>query len=217
MHVKLLTSSVLMTAAVAARQCTDSTELLSQQDAEAKNSLLKKCLDAGHLSIFEHINYTFSIQDVSRALLQELARHSRRISISVKSTRWALQKLKQDDVQDFQASMCACASPHLKETRDLIDASSAILNKIIELRKKGVPNDILKYFIPEGLNTGMIMTVNARELMHIFTLRTSKRALAEFRYLCCLLHNEISKDTRGTHDFLYDACTDWDKLKEEFS
>lgn len=216
MHVKLLTSSVLMTAAVAARQCTDSTELLSQQDAEAKNSLLKKCLDAGHLSVFEHINYTFSIQDVSRALLQELARH-RHISLSVKSTRWALQKLKQDDVHDFQASMCACVSPHLKETRDLIDASSAILNKIIELRKKGVPNDILKYFIPEGLNTGLIMTVNARELMHVFTLRTSKRALDEFRYLCCLLHNEISKDTGGTHDFLYDACTDWDKLKEEFS
>ena len=48
-----------------------------------------------HASTIEHLNYTFDIDGVSRALLQELARH-RIASYSVKSTRYTLKELKDE-------------------------------------------------------------------------------------------------------------------------
>ena len=46
-----------------------------------------------HASTLEHLNYTFYIQGISRACLQELARH-RIASLSVKSSRYTLKELK---------------------------------------------------------------------------------------------------------------------------
>ncbi len=49
-----------------------------------------------HSSTLEHLNYTFYIQGISRACLQEVARH-RHTSPSVKSTRYTLKELKNDE------------------------------------------------------------------------------------------------------------------------
>ena len=68
--------------------CTASEDKIEKYDPEI---FLSKLVKAGHESVIEHINYTFTIECVSRALLQELARH-RHISLSVQSTRWALNK-----------------------------------------------------------------------------------------------------------------------------
>jgi len=48
-----------------------------------------------HSSTLEHINYTFDIDGISRACLQELARH-RMASLSVKSTRYTLKELNNE-------------------------------------------------------------------------------------------------------------------------
>ncbi len=52
---------------------------------------------SGNSSTLEHLVYSFYIQDISRALLQELARH-RVASLSVKSTRYTLKELKDIDI-----------------------------------------------------------------------------------------------------------------------
>jgi thymidylate synthase (FAD) len=49
-----------------------------------------------HSSTLEHLTYNFHIYDISRALLQELARH-RIASLSVKSTRYTLKELKNEE------------------------------------------------------------------------------------------------------------------------
>lgn len=50
-----------------------------------------------HASTLEHLTYNFEIDGISRACLQELARH-RMASLSVKSTRYTLKELKEDDL-----------------------------------------------------------------------------------------------------------------------
>ena len=49
-----------------------------------------------HKSTLEHLCYTFYIQGISRALLQELSRH-RIASLSVKSSRYTLVELKKEN------------------------------------------------------------------------------------------------------------------------
>ncbi len=57
-----------------------------------------------HASTLEHLNYTFYIQGISRACLQEVARH-RHTSPSVKSTRYTLKELRNEaefKIGDFE-------------------------------------------------------------------------------------------------------------------
>ena len=126
--------------------------------------------------------------------LQELARH-RHISLSVKSTRWALKKIK-DKITFYH--------PDTKDNNVILNNLDIKIEEIKELLKEGIesgiPNDILKYYIPESLTTKLILTVNARELRHIFNLRTSNRALREFQVLCMYIYNALPED----HIFMYE-------------
>ena len=64
-------------------------------DSKEERAFLLKIIDKGHESVLEHINLTFRVDGISRALLQELARH-RHISLSVRSTRFTLLKSLSD-------------------------------------------------------------------------------------------------------------------------
>ena len=89
-----------------------------------------------HSSTLEHLYYNFYIQGISRALLQELARH-RIASLSVKSTRYTLKELKDIkkpfDLNDFEG-----ASEFLVLTgnKDVDRASIVALNNLQKLLKQ---------------------------------------------------------------------------------
>ena len=181
-------------AAYAMLVCHDNTDRLH---AERSEIFIKRAIKLGHESILEHINLTFKIRDLSRACLQELARH-RHISLSVESTRHTLKKqLKSGSVE--------VALPiEVDET----------LEKLIEGCLKAVcdyaatnpdiANDVLKYAMPECIATNLVMTLNARELRHIVKLRSAPAALDEFQELACRLVEAIPEDYRyWVEDCLY--------------
>ena len=91
MEVKLLTSPASLKdmekfAALAYLTCHANTE-----KEYVPHEVLGRIIKAGHESILEHITLTYSVKGLSRACLQELARH-RHISLSVESTRHTLKK-----------------------------------------------------------------------------------------------------------------------------
>jgi len=197
-RVKLLYYTPINIAVEAALVCTDNDDRLDEYIADSQTFLLK-LLEQGHGSIFEHINYTFKVINISRALLQELARH-RHISLSVMSTSYTLKKVV--DKQQLIFKLPHFASRNDEETV----MYNKLINTLVEVEKIvedavdiGIKNDVLKYFIPEALITKLVLTINCRELRHIFQLRLSNRALEEFRYLCMSLYNVLPDD----HKFLY--------------
>lgn len=166
MNVQLLTSEqsfrdLEQFAALAALTC--------HANAEKKHvpsDVLKRIIKAGHESILEHITLTYSVKELSRACLQELARH-RHISLSVESTRHTLRK----NFDTVSAKLPPKYSEYL----------FVLWCKLKD--KPELPNDELKYYLPEFWHTNLILTVNIRELRHILNLRTAPAALKEFRIL----------------------------------
>lgn len=196
MKVELLYCTPIEIALEAGLTCTNSESKISNYNAA---EFIYKLIEQDHTSVLEHINYTFRISGVSRALLQELARH-RHISLSVQSTRWALNKTVQNDVvfSENEELILKDASKakilnDLKKTSDMLKAQLATASK------QGIPNDILKYYIQESTMTKLILTLNARELRHVFRLRTSSRALKEFQKLCKEIYNVLPQE----HRFMY--------------
>ena len=49
--------------------------------------IVKQCIASRHMSVLEHVSFTFHIQGISRACLAQLSRH-RHISLSVRSQRY---------------------------------------------------------------------------------------------------------------------------------
>lgn len=64
--------------AAAAKLCYSKSEIKDLMDnltADKVESFLKRLTDMGHQSPFEHISFTFGVEDVSRSLLAQLTRH----------------------------------------------------------------------------------------------------------------------------------------------
>lgn len=182
MDVKLLTSTQSIQdmerfAAIAALTCHANT---GKDFVPAE--VLKSIIKAGHESILEHINLTFSIKGLSRACLQELARH-RHISLSVESTRHTLHKymaMSNDELTRFFEiyidSLPLSIDKELKQRYSSM--SLGILKSMVD-----IPNDEMKYFVPEFWPVNLVLASNIRELRHIINLRTAPNALKEFRIL----------------------------------
>ena len=95
MQVTLDHHTPLYVAAKAIRQCWASQEKSDTVDCTCgpnDKALIDRIGNKNkHASTLEHLYYNFTIEGVSRALLQELARH-RHQSLSVQSTRYTLSK-----------------------------------------------------------------------------------------------------------------------------
>jgi len=141
-------------------------------------------LSPAHESTLEHAVYTFEAW-FSRTVLQEFMRH-RIMSPSVLSSRYALEKLvKKMDESNLRQYLTLTDDP------DIDDANIEHLKRLIEVVKKGKPNDKAKYMIPEAFRTQAVVTINARSLRNLFRLRTSKRALWEIRQLAFAMVDAI--------------------------
>lgn len=155
-----------------------------------------------HSSTLEHLHYNFYIQGISRACLQELARH-RMASLSVKSTRYTLKELRNES--EFKEFDFANAQRYIVLTGNrLVDnASICALEKLrIILNAEGMTQDIAKYALPECYKTELTWSINARALQNFLTLRTSKAALKEIRELAYNIYEALPDE----HKFIFKGC-----------
>ena len=193
MRVDLMHYTPLDVCAHAIRTCWQSFDK-SDEGGEKDKALIDRVGNKyKHASTLEHLVYTFYIQGVSRALLQELARH-RIASLSVKSTRYTLKELK--ETQKFELDDFKQASKFivLTNNKDVDRASIAALNNLQALLKQGVSNDIAKYALPECYKTELTWTINARSLQNFLSLRSSKSALWEIRDLAKIIYDALPSE-----------------------
>lgn len=178
MIVKLLDATSLTLAAKAAKLC-----IGKKWTGGDEAAYLKTLIQRGHESVLEHVVYVFEVTGLSRACLQQLARH-RHISLSVKSTRWALGKHADWKLHEgLSAGHSAAVVRYMEGALDLVE----------ELRQRH-GNDVAKYYLPECVTTDLVLTLNLRELRHIYRLRTAPNAMEEFRELCCDLVAQLPGD-----------------------
>lgn len=158
--------------------------------------LIERLRNDGHHSVFEHVYYTFEIDGISRALLQELVRH-RIASYSVKSTRYTLRELKVDD-SFLDSNWEKILEKYCVIPDGIYDSyfKTSMFEQLETIRKlllTGYLNDEVKYLLPEAFKTSLIMTINARSLRNMLQLRLSKKALWEFQKLAKSIVIELPK------------------------
>ncbi len=148
-------------------------EILNGLDAGKTASFLSMLRKAGHFSPFEHASFTFAIDGVSRVATHQLVRH-RVASYSQQSQRYV----------EMKGSRCVVPLSVMENAEALAifndhsDAAFAAYQKLVAL---GIPKEDARFILPHGMETRLVVTMNARELHHFFALRLCRRAQWEIR------------------------------------
>jgi thymidylate synthase (FAD) len=136
--------------------------------------LFRHITGSGHTSTLEHLNYTFAIEGVSRALMGQLTRH-RHLSFSIQSMRYVPMSTdskskgfnyvvpEKVDGREFS---------ELQTARDIFEeAMRHAQGAYDQLRAAGVPQEDARAVIPQAGTTNIVMTGNLRTLLEFYNKR----------------------------------------------
>jgi thymidylate synthase (FAD) len=185
------------TIAMAAKLCyspSDVETLKERIRRKDQKEFVKKLMKMGHLSPVEHASFTFAIEGISRACSHQLVRH-RIASYSQQSQRYVSETAGFDYI----------VPPIIKEDPELeryfhkfMEKAQEAYNHIVEkLNERGIKgeaaNQDARFVLPNACETKIMVTMNARELLHFFRQRCCLRAQWEIRRLA----EEMLKIVKG--------------------
>jgi thymidylate synthase (FAD) len=135
--------------------------------------LIQRALRLGHESVLEHGLLTFDLQGVSRTCTHQLVRHriasfsqqsQRHVRVD-SSTDWYMipPALDADSRRKFEERMRTVASWYAEDT------------------KKGRRIEDARFYLPNATRTNITVSMNPRELLHVFRLRCCAAAQWEIR------------------------------------
>lgn len=131
-------------------------------------------------SMLDHVVYMFEIEDCSRVTTHQLVRH-RAVSYDQESQRFSAAT-REGVVTPPSISSNEAAY------RAYDDALKAVYAAYEKMVAAGVPKEDARYILPSAIKTKLVMTLNARSLMHVVWQRTALQAQWEIRELANTLH-----------------------------
>jgi thymidylate synthase (FAD) len=137
---------------------------------------LRARIREGHESIIEHASATFEISGISRACSHQLVRH-RLASYSQESQRY----VSMDDPEWVLPSAIA-ENPQARAIWERL--AGEVKDAYRTLRELGVRKEDARFVLPNAAATRIVVTMNFRELLHVFRLRISPEAQWEIRNVC---------------------------------
>ena len=175
--------------AIAARLCYSPVgveDLDVKLDLEAAQKLVRFVTKSGHLSTTEHVYFTFGIEGISRVLSHQLVRH-RMASFNQQSQRYV----------KFNENYEYIVPDSIRQNEKMNEKYNSFVSDIHkfyeEMLGNGIEAEDARYILPNSSETKMIVTMNARELLHFFTVRCCNRAQTEIRDLAILMLKNVRK------------------------
>lgn len=158
-------------------------ELLAKPGYEKE--LIAKALRDKTFDVIEHAVFMFEIEGISRICSHQLVRH-RIASYDQESQRFsAVEK------EDFIVPRSIQSHPEaLKIYEEVLRNSVEAFKKLKELE---VPKEDARFVLPQSIGTKLVVTANARSLMHFFFQRTAVQAQWEIRELAELMLKECKR------------------------
>ena len=177
-----------------------------------QRKFVDRLMKMGHMSPVEHTSFTFAVEGISRACSHQLVRH-RLASYSQQSQRYV------SEAEGFEYVI----PPSIKADQNLLtvfvqtmdDAQEAynhLCQKLNELGLEGEgANQDARFVLPNAAETKMMITMNARELLHFFRVRCCNRAQWEIRQVAEQMLKKVKKAApvifaKAGPGCLYDPC-----------
>lgn len=151
-------------------------ELMERVNSQETGTFIKKLISMGHDSPLEHVTFSFGVEGISRVTSHQLVRH-RIASYSQQSQRYVNLANTFDYIvpKSIQGSR-----PAYEEYTRLMEVVHKIYVALLEV---GIPAEDARYILPNATETKILITMNARTLLHFFQKRCCNRAQWEIRQM----------------------------------
>lgn len=174
-------------------------EIKEKLDDEAINKYVTMLMNLGHFSPIEHVSFTFAVEGVSRTLTHQLVRH-RLASYSQQSQRYVKldnfeyiipPAIKEDEkaLETYIEAMENSKKAYDEISKKLFDKyfyqmlEEGMSEKKARSKAEKKAIEDARYVFPNACESKIVCTMNARTLLHFFSLRTCNRAQWEIRQL----------------------------------
>lgn len=185
------------TIAMAAKLCyspSDIEALRGKIAAKDQKGFVEKLMAMGHMSPIEHASFTFAVEGISRACSHQLVRH-RLASYSQQSQRYVSEEA------GFDYVIPETIKGNAELERYFIDfmakAQKAYNHIVKKLNARGIQgeaaNQDARFVLPNAAETKIMITMNARELLHFFRQRCCNRAQWEIRAMAVEMLKLVKK------------------------
>lgn len=172
---------------------------------------IKKIIESGHLSVLEHCYASFLVT-CSVRVLGQLTRH-RYLSFTCKSARGSIFDtcIIPDGMYDF-------AKKHgvPKEVVDSMIDKHPMLHAYKECIADGLAEQDAAYFLPQGVETSLVVTGNFRAWYEYMPKRTCKRAMPEHRELAMAIQKCLADAAPEIFDKSFMNCKNCTERSCEF-
>lgn len=164
-------------------------EAMSDDDV---HRLVRGLVRSGHLSALEHASFTFAVDGISRACSHQLVRH-RVASYSQQSQRY----VRFGGDGGFVMPPSIAASPEARQVfLEAMESARRSYETLVELGKaEGRKNESVyedaRFVLPNAAETKIVVTMNARELRHFFSVRCCRRAQWEINRLAWTMRSLV--------------------------
>lgn len=188
-------------------------DIIDKLDENSTEKFINMIMSYGHFSTIEHVSFTFAIEGVSRSLTHQLVRHRLASYSQQSQRYVKLKQFEYIIPPEIEANIEAkklfieCMEKDQETYDKLVDilkkaALNALTQEFVSKNKLSSENEITekdnkkllssaekkaiedaRYVFPNACETKIIMTMNARELMHFFNERCCLRAQWEIREL----------------------------------
>jgi thymidylate synthase (FAD) len=152
-----------------------------------KRVIMEKGVQFNPETFRDHVVYMFEIEDCSRVTTHQLVRH-RVASYDQESQRFSAATKEgvvvPPSIESNEAGTAA-----------FDEAIKSVYSAYDKMTAAGVPKEDARYILPSGMKTKLIMTINARSLMHLVWQRTALQAQWEIRELASMLRKLAEEAT----------------------
>jgi thymidylate synthase (FAD) len=169
--------------------------------AAKKRTLIGHLLDHGHFGPFEHPQATFAVEGMSRSCMAQLTRH-RHVSFDVQSMRYVA--FDEVDPAEVESGALVVTPPSATDPDwvgrnqsggpvddETVAERERVFRRSVrrsveayqELLELGMPPEDARFVLPIGTGVNVVMSMNARMLMHVADMRAAADAQWEIRGL----------------------------------
>lgn len=161
---------------------------------------ISNIIEQGHESVIEHANWTFILDNVSRAFTHQLVRHR---------VGFAYSQLSQQYHEEAGAEFiepAGLSNEALAEWRSSLEAARTVYQKLLKLSSETIRDDLpykekmrlarsaARGVLPNATRTSIAVTANCRALRHFMAIRGAIKGDVEMRLVSAQIFRMLSKE-----------------------
>lgn len=192
-------------AAMAARQCYQAGSILDLPEPLSPKTaarMVNKVVSAGHTSCVEHNQFVFGIRGISRSCSHQLVRHRVGWSYEQQSQRYV--DFSTQDFVEIIVPPTVLRIPAMLEA--FLEPVKSAVRAYFRMRDERVHQEDARYLFSNAFETKLIVSANARALLHFLELRTCNLAQWEIRWLAHLMRAELQRVAPEIFKFAGPTC-----------